>query len=499
VSRRSRRRRRRGRLRPPAPRPPARSSARPPARLGPRPAPPGPRGPARRRSPAARPAPSPARGRPPRRARRAGPGAARGSAAAARGGAPTGCRRIATRYLRHAGRDPGRRGNRAIRADSGPTFIQRPHIGPSTTKAAAPRRLAAACLAGLALAAAGCGGDDEAKDKAKAKAPAAATPAPRVFQGQEVADFFREVTGDPLEFDAGGAASFDSLSLDRSDYDRSGTFSERYGFFIAYVLKDPADKRLYEVNDNQPVAPDPNGIYWHRDGGSYRALKPYGGGSVVLDWSAEDGRVVDERFERLDTVLSQLGKPVEEARAALPPEDQPCDAPAAGETCRDADGVTVTTVERDQRLKLPGLQVKVVKVDSGRVVVPGNRLRYGLAKRAKGIFILAIVKLRNTGDEPLDSLYDARLRIGDRTYDQDTTAGYTVTPPNAFPIQPGDNGAAGVVFDVPRSAAKQALREGAIAFPAGEEDFNVEDAFRIGQIRLGRPLSTAGGEETRAS
>jgi len=381
----------------------------------------------------------------------------------------------------------------------------RSHTSSTTTVGVSVRRLAATCLAGLALAgAAGCGGDDAPEPGergGKAQAPTgaapptpAATPAPR-FDAQTVADFFRDVTGDPLEVE--GGESFDSLRLDRSDYERSLRLSERYGSFSLLVLDGAAGRELYETDGSQPVRPDAQGIYWHGGGGAWRAVKPYAGGSVVLDWSADEGRSVDERFERLDTVLSALGRPAAEARAALPAEDRPCDAPDAGRTCRDADGATVTTVDRAEPLELPGLRVRVLKVQSGRLVYPGTE--YGLVKRAKGVFVLAGMRLRNTGDEPLRSLYAVKLRIGRRTYDQDAAAGFTATPPNTFPIQPGDSGLAAVVFDIPRSALADAKREGAIAFPADEQPSSLDSAFRIGQIRLGGPAASAGGERTPAS
>jgi len=55
------------------------------------------------------------------------------------------------------------------------------------------------------------------------------------------------------------------------------------------------------------------------------------------------------------------------------------------------------------------------------------------------------------------------------------------------------------VFDIPRSALADAKREGAIAFPADEQPSSLDSAFRIGQIRLGGPAASAGGERTPAS
>ena len=210
-------------------------------------------------------------------------------------------------------------------------------------------------------------------------------------------------------------------------------------------------------------------------------MKPYR--NVVLSWTGEE-QALDERFERLDSVLSQLGKPADQVRAALPPEDQPCGEPPTG-TCRDENGATVTTVERSERLKLPNLQVKVYKVQTGRFVVPPRR--YGLIRRAKGRFVLAGMRIKNTGNESLRGLYDVKLRIGDKLYDQHSAATWTVTPIDAFPVQPGDSAVAALVFDLPVSAAREALSDGVLVFPAGDDLAGVEDAAQLGQIRLARP------------
>ena len=196
---------------------------------------------------------------------------------------------------------------------------------------------------------------------------------------------------------------------------------------MIYILHEPGADSIYKRQDGQPVAPDARGVYWHGEGSAWTAMKPYR--NVVLSWTGEE-QALDERFERLDTVLSQLGKPAEQVRAALPAEDQPCGEQPTG-TCRDENGATVTTVERSERLKLPNLQVKVYKVQTGRFVVPPRR--YGLIRRAKGRFVLAAMRIKNTGNESLRGLYDVKLKIGDKLYDQHSAATWTVTPIDAFP------------------------------------------------------------------
>ena len=333
----------------------------------------------------------------------------------------------------------------------------------------------ASILFTAAFVAAGCGAVDEPESK---PAAAKSRPAP-TFSAPQVSSFFHDVTGDPLEID--NSIAFDSLSPDRSDYERSGRMNERYGSFLIYILHEPGADTLYKRQNGQPVAPDARGIYWHGEGNAWTAMKPYR--NVVLSWTGEE-QTPDERFERLDFVLSKLGQPAEQARAALPPEDQPCGEQPTG-TCRDSNGATVTTVERSERLKLPNLQVKVYKVQTGRFVVPPRK--YGLIRRAKGRFVLAAMRLKNTGNESLRGLHDVKLKSGDKLYDQSSEATWTVTPLDAFPVQPVDSAVAALVFDLPVSAAREALTDGMLVFPAGDDLATVEDAAQLGQIRLARP------------
>jgi hypothetical protein len=337
-------------------------------------------------------------------------------------------------------------------------------------------------LAGAALIAAGCGGHAERP---------AVKPKPKhvfTYTASDVGGFFKAVTGDPLESDS--SYSFDSLTPDRTDFQRSEQMSDRYGSFLIYVLHRAGGERMYTLDDGQPVKPDAQGIYWHQDDGQWEAMKPYE--NVVLEWMAEE-RSVDARFRRLDGVLSHLGEPAARAQAALPAEDRPCtdqgitpEAVGSQGTCRDEKGKTVTIVDRDTRLKVPGLQARIMKVETGRVVIPPND--YGMIKRAKGRFVLVAMRLKNTGDEPLRDLYEARLRIDGRIYDQSAEATFTVNPYTAFPIQPGDSSLAAVVFDVPVKTARRALTAGVLALPAGGDELStVEDAARLGEIRLAKP------------
>ena len=86
--------------------------------------------------------------------------------------------------------------------------------------------------------------------------------------------------------------------------------SARYGSFLIYVLRRPGSDSIYKTQNGQPLKPDPQGVYWHDEGGSWTAMKPYR--NVVLSWTAEE-QALGDGFKRLDAVLSQLGKPADQA------------------------------------------------------------------------------------------------------------------------------------------------------------------------------------------
>jgi hypothetical protein len=281
------------------------------------------------------------------------------------------------------------------------------------------RLLCGVALAG-ALLTAGCGGDR----------------GPEQFTTAQVAEFFHAVTGDTLQARAGD--ELDALSIARGD-------SGRYGSFYVVVMRKPDDEDFYKIENALPLRVDHRGIYWHRDGMSWTAMKRYG--NVVLAWNADEQRL-DDRFERLHTVLAGLGRPPEQVRAKL-------GEPTKGSTL---------AVDRGQSLRLPGLEVRLTRVQTGQVAIPPND--YGLVRRAKGRFVLAAVELTNTGDEPVRGLDDARLQVGELLYAPDGEATFTVTPPRAFPLAPDDSTAAALVFDVPADEAERAAAEGVLAFPA---------------------------------
>jgi hypothetical protein len=282
-----------------------------------------------------------------------------------------------------------------------------------------------------------------------------------------VADYFQDVTGFALTVEGDGV--FSSLSPDRHDPERSSRLSARYGSFNLYVLGEAGSEHVYMRHEGRRVRPDEHGVYWHDMGGSWSAMKPYG--NVVLDWIADERRA-DERFQRLDAVLTRLEEPAGRVRASFASGERP-----------DADGRIVTSVGRAERLEVRGLRVRLTRVETGPTVAPPDE-RGGTA-RAQGVFVVALASLENEGDRPVTSLSGVKLQVGGRTYDQDFGASYTLTGPRAFPLQPGEQGEAAVVFDVPPEVAAEAMTSGVLAFPGDEELTSVEYAARIGLIRLG--------------
>ena len=151
-------------------------------------------------------------------------------------------------------------------------------------------------------------------------APKPTEPAKPEYSAQQVSSFFKHVTGDPLETSTN--PSFDSLSVDHGDYDRANVMDARYGSFLIYVLRRPGSESIYKTQEGQPIKPDPAGRLLARPG------RHLGGDEAVRERRPVAGTptssVLGERFERLDALLSQLGKPAEQVRAALPASEQPC-------------------------------------------------------------------------------------------------------------------------------------------------------------------------------
>ena len=280
-------------------------------------------------------------------------------------------------------------------------------------------------LCGVALAGAllttGCGGDRE----------------PEQFSTAQVAEFFHEVTGDSLRAQPGD--DLDALSIERGD-------SGRYGSFYIVVMRKPDDEDFYKIENALPLKVEQRGIYWHQEGASWTAMKRYG--NVVLAWRADE-RELDDRFERLHTVLTGLGEPPEQIRAKL----------AAS---RASSGTTLV-VDRGQRLRLPNLEVRLTRVADRAGRDPAERLRARAPRQGP------LRARRRRAQEHRRRAAARALRrspAGRRAlYEQDNEATFTVTPLHAFPLAPNASTPAALVFDVPADAGRAGGRGGRARLP----------------------------------
>jgi Domain of unknown function (DUF4352) len=171
------------------------------------------------------------------------------------------------------------------------------------------------------------------------------------------------------------------------------------------------------------------------------------------------------------------------------PQDQPCAArgiaPDSGPDgiCRAASGAIVTMVDRAHDLRMSRLWVHVVKVKTGTEVIPSDS--YGEVRHANGRFLFVGVALNNVGTEPVNDLDLVSLQVDGKTYGQDFGAEFDLRPTRDLPLQPGMTGAAALVFDLPPDAAEAAKERGVVVFPNGRHFATVQDAQRLGEIRLG--------------
>jgi hypothetical protein len=154
-----------------------------------------------------------------------------------------------------------------------------------------------ACLT-LALALAGCGGEAEQDDGRTA------------LTGAQVADEFQRETGRGLEEAASQDPSWEQLSY---GLDPAPDVLRRYGIFTVYVVEpgngEALRSLLADKATGEPLAADADGIRWELDSLSktWIAYKRYGA-NVVLAWFSErKQRATDERFARIDRILSGLG------------------------------------------------------------------------------------------------------------------------------------------------------------------------------------------------
>jgi Domain of unknown function (DUF4352) len=360
-------------------------------------------------------------------------------------------------------------------------------------------RVAASLVLTASLALAACGGGGDASTTKQQ------TPTPQAFAHrfttQQVSDTFQALTGNALEVESSAGASFDVMDRSRSgDLGDDSAFTERYGTFNVYVLKDRVGEAVYKRGtDGKPIRPDADGLYWRGTAGSWTASKPYD--NVVLAWITDDRRV-DERFRRLDAVMRQVGKPVQEAQAALPPEQRSCASRGISATggpegsCREGTR-TVQYVDRGSALKLPPATLRVLGTDTTRAYVSPS----GYSRQvAKGRYVQVTTRVENTGDEAISSLYGVKLTVDGKDFTLDGVTTNLASGLQTFPIQPEDSSRVKLVFDVPLRVVDRALRRGELTVGTEEGRFTDPDyAAQVGHVRFGGHAKSSGGDVPGAS
>jgi len=161
----------------------------------------------------------------------------------------------------------------------------------------AVRRIALLSLALLALALlAGCGAASDQTQEATL------TPA-------QVRQTFERATGRPLEPAAVSDPAWNQLGF---GLDMPQSLVARYGIFNVYVGKPGKTASLAsffkDKDTEKPLARSSDGVYWELDSQSktWVAYKRYGGNVVLVWFSGSKEQAADERFDRLDSILSGL-------------------------------------------------------------------------------------------------------------------------------------------------------------------------------------------------
>jgi hypothetical protein len=148
---------------------------------------------------------------------------------------------------------------------------------------------------------AGCGASDSAPEPEP-------EPEGRVLSSQQVSDEFEDEAGRPLQ-ETVPDPSWEQLGF---GLNAPPAVIERFGTFSIYVVdeEDPEalTSLLRDKATGEPLETDDDGIYWERDSlsNTWIAHSLYGE-NVVLAWFSESRQPqTDERWERLDEILSGL-------------------------------------------------------------------------------------------------------------------------------------------------------------------------------------------------
>ncbi len=134
-------------------------------------------------------------------------------------------------------------------------------------------------------------------------------PERQAFTGSQVVREFQQTTGRALTEAAGQDPAWDQLGY---GLDPPPSLLRRYGIFTVYVVEAGNEEALASLLSDKatgkPLEPDARSVLWERDSqsGTWIAYKQYGE-NVVLAWFSETkARGTDDRFARLDRILSGL-------------------------------------------------------------------------------------------------------------------------------------------------------------------------------------------------
>lgn len=146
------------------------------------------------------------------------------------------------------------------------------------------------------------------------------------------------------------------------------------------------------------------------------------------------------------------------------------------------DGIVYTVVDRESKLRLPELDVRLVETNTTAAHPDGGN-------PANGLYVIFTVEITNRTSEPESLRADqAFLALNGEGYSRDTDAELSL---NAYPelddLQPGKARTGRLIFEIPAPTAR-ALRVRAVGANLTLVQFSESDQLprpkRLGQIRL---------------
>jgi hypothetical protein len=132
---------------------------------------------------------------------------------------------------------------------------------------------------------------------------------PQLISAGQVMQKFKQAPGQPKLRQAPPDDAWEQLSL---GLDVPDELRARYGVFNVYVVKasrpNAVSSLLRDKATRKALKADDFGVYWEYDdlSSSYVAYKRYGANVVLAWWSEKKTPSTDERFDRLDSILSGL-------------------------------------------------------------------------------------------------------------------------------------------------------------------------------------------------